>query len=130
MFASRNHDSLFTKFTKLSVNKSQSYGICYTFAVWNIGVDSYYENVTLVHCSVAVCIHVLPFLLYLKEYVVISNTVLCYWQERWGLQAKPIAKYTCSLIGGSFTQWSLSDYNKVPYMRELFVYHRSSWAMW
>ena len=88
MLASCNHDSLFTKFTKLSVNKSQSYGICYTFAVWNIGVDSYYENVTLVHCSVAVCIHVLPFLLYLKEYVVISNTVSCYWQERWGLQAQ------------------------------------------
>ena len=52
------------------------------------GVDLYYENITLVHCSVAVCFHVLPFLLYLKECIVISNTVLCHWQERQGLQAQ------------------------------------------
>ena len=43
-------------------------------------VDLFYENVTPVHCLVAVCIHVLPFFLYLKECVVILefvSTVLC-----------------------------------------------------
>ena len=45
-----------------------------------VAVDLFYENLTPVHCSVAVCIHVLPFFLYLKECVIISkfgSTVSC-----------------------------------------------------
>ena len=43
-------------------------------------MDLFYENLTPVHCSVAVCIHVSPFFLYLKEGVIISkfgSTVSC-----------------------------------------------------
>ena len=45
-----------------------------------VAVDLFYENLTTVHCSVAVYIHVSPFFLYLKECVIISkfgSTVLC-----------------------------------------------------
>ena len=45
-----------------------------------VAVDLFYKNVTLVHCSVAVCAYVSPFFLYFKECVVISefkSTVLC-----------------------------------------------------
>ena len=79
------------------MNKSQSYGNCthLRYEYTRVGMYSYYENITVVHCSVTVCIRVLPFLLYLKECVVISNTVLCNWQERRGLQAQTHAKHTC-----------------------------------
>ena len=45
-----------------------------------VAVDLFYENLTPVHCSVAVCIHVSPFSLYLKECVITSkfgSTVSC-----------------------------------------------------
>ena len=54
-----------------------------------VAVDLFYENLTPVHCSVAVCIHVSPFFLYLKECVIISNLDPQFrvaWQERQGLQ--------------------------------------------
>ena len=38
-----------------------------------VAVDLFYENLTPVHCSVSVCIHVSPFFLYLKECVIISK---------------------------------------------------------
>ena len=43
-------------------------------------MDLFYENLTPVHCSVAVYIHVSPFFLNLKECVIISkfgSTVSC-----------------------------------------------------
>ena len=59
-----------------------------------VAVDLFYENLTPVHCSVAVYIHVSPFFLHLKECVIISkcgSTVSCAWQERQGLQrTKPL----------------------------------------
>ena len=59
-----------------------------------VAVDLFYENLTPVHCSVAVCIHVSPFYLYLKEYVIIRNLdpqCRAAWQERQGLQrTKPL----------------------------------------
>ena len=45
-----------------------------------VAVDLFYENLTPVHCSVAVYIHVSPFFLHLKECVIISrfrSTVSC-----------------------------------------------------
>ena len=38
-----------------------------------VAVDLFYENLTPVHCSVAVCIHVWPFFLYLEECVIIPK---------------------------------------------------------
>ena len=38
-----------------------------------VAVDLFYENLPPVHCSVAVCIHVLQFFLYLKECAIISK---------------------------------------------------------
>ena len=38
-----------------------------------VAVDFFYENLTPVHCSMSVCIHVSPFFLYLKECVIISK---------------------------------------------------------
>ena len=38
-----------------------------------VTVDLFYENLTPVHCSVAVYIHVSPFFLHLKECVIISK---------------------------------------------------------
>ena len=46
-----------------------------------VAVDLFYEK-SVVHCAVAVCIHIVSFLLYLKECVVIlefGSTVLCSW---------------------------------------------------
>ena len=59
-----------------------------------VAVDLFYENLTPVHYSVAVYIHVSPFFLYLKECVIIQNLdPQCHaaWQERQGLQrTKPL----------------------------------------
>ena len=68
-----NSDSSERKYVHLSNGLIQGYGICshlqYEYA--QVAVDLFYENFTPVHCSVAVCIHVLPFFLYLKECVII-----------------------------------------------------------
>ena len=45
-----------------------------------VAVDLFYENLTPVHCSVVVYIHVSPFFMHLKECVIISkfgSTVSC-----------------------------------------------------
>ena len=63
-------------------------------------VDLFCENVTPVHCLVAVYIRVLPFFLYLKECVVISEFGLqscADWQGRQDLQSKTQC-LMCTLI--------------------------------
>ena len=45
-----------------------------------VAVDLFYENLTPVHCSVAVCIHVSPFFMYIKGCAIIlkfGSTVSC-----------------------------------------------------
>ena len=61
-----------TKLIMIAVNNSISFKQQFDTELWNllyvlqyeyaqVTVDLLYENITFVHCSVAVCIHVSPF---------------------------------------------------------------------
>ena len=46
---------------------------CFEYEYTQVAVDLFCENVTLAHCSLVVCDHVLPFFLYFKECDIISG---------------------------------------------------------
>ena len=80
-----NSDSNKQKYVHLYNGLIQSYEIRYVFRMCmyeclQVTVDSFCENIILVHCLVVVCNHNSLFFLCLREYVVISefgSTVSC-----------------------------------------------------